>query len=49
VLISHGNNMQMLTGFNPGTQGEAVIFRPDGAGYTRLVSIMPGDWTRARR
>ena len=49
VLVSHGNNMQMLTGYNPGTQGEAVIFRPDGAGYTRLASVLPGDWTRARR
>ena len=50
VLVSHGNNIQMLTGYNPGTQGEAVVFRPDGAGsYTRLVSVMPSDWTRARR
>ena len=49
MLVSHGNNILMLTGYNPNTQGEAVIFRPDGAGrYTRLVSVMPDDWTRAR-
>lgn len=49
VLVSHGNNLFMLTGYSPNTQGEAVIFRPDGAGgYTRLVSVMPDDWTRAR-
>jgi broad specificity phosphatase PhoE len=49
VLVSHGNNISMLTGYNPSTQGEAVIFQPDGAGgYTRLVSVIPGDWTRAR-
>lgn len=50
VLISHGNNVLMLTGYHPNTQGEAVIFRPDGqGGYTRLGSVQPGDWTRARR
>lgn len=50
VLISHGNNVLMLTGYHPNTQGEAVIFRPDGqGGYTRLGSVQPGDWTKARR
>jgi broad specificity phosphatase PhoE len=50
VLISHGNNVLMLTGYHPNTQGEAVIFNPDGqGGFVRLASIQPGDWTRARR
>lgn len=50
VLISHGNNVLMLTGYHPNTQGEAVIFKPDGlGGYTRLGSVQPGDWTKARR
>ncbi len=40
----------MLTGNHPNTQGEAVIFRPDGkGGYTRLGSVQPEDWTKARR
>jgi phosphohistidine phosphatase SixA len=50
VLISHGNNVLMLTGYHPNTQGEAVIFKPDGqGGYTRVGSVQPGDWTKARR
>lgn len=50
VLISHGNNVLMLTGYHPNTQGEAVIFKPDGqGGYARLGSVLPGDWTKARR
>ncbi|UYN93424.1 MAG: histidine phosphatase family protein [Enhydrobacter sp.] len=50
VLVSHGNNMLMLTGYHPGTQGEAVIFRPDGkGGYARIASVLPPDWTAARR
>ena len=50
VLISHGNNLLMLTGYHPDIQGEAVIFRPDGTGgYARIASLMPRDWTRARR
>jgi phosphohistidine phosphatase SixA len=50
VLVSHGNNVLMLTSYHPNVQGEAVIFRPDGAGgYARLGSVMPGDWTRAAR
>lgn len=50
VLVSHGNNLLMLTGYHPDIQGEAVIFRPDGAGgYTRIASLMPQGWTRARR
>ena len=50
VLISHGSNLVLLTGYHPDTQGEAVIFRPDGAGgYVRIATLMPRDWTRARR
>ena len=48
-FMSGMSNILMLTGYRPDTQGEAVIFQPDAAGgYTRLVSVMPGDWTRAR-
>jgi phosphohistidine phosphatase SixA len=50
VLVSHGANILMLTRFHPNTQGEAVIFRPDGkGGYERLGSVLPEEWTRARR
>lgn len=50
VLISHGNNLLMLTGIHPNTQGEAVIFKPDGRGdFARVASIQPGDWSRAGR
>jgi phosphohistidine phosphatase SixA len=49
VLVSHGNNLLMLTGIHPHTQGEAVIFRPDGrGGYARVASLLPADWSRAR-
>jgi phosphohistidine phosphatase SixA len=48
VLVSHGNNILLLTGEDLRTQGEAVIFRPDGTGgYTRVFSVMPDEWTRA--
>ena len=50
VLVSHGNNLLLLTGYHPNVQGEAVIFKPDGAGgYARIASLMPADWTRAGR
>lgn len=48
VLISHGNNVLMLTGIHPNTQGEAVIFKPDGkGGFARIASVQPTDWTKA--
>jgi broad specificity phosphatase PhoE len=50
VLVSHGNNLRMLTGYYAATQGEAVIFKPDGrGGFTRIASVQPGDWDRAQR
>lgn len=46
-LVSHGINVQLATGFHPNTQGEVVVFRPEGAGkYTRLGSLLPEDWSR---
>jgi len=49
VLVSHGNNVLMLTGIHPNTQGEAVIFRPDGkGGFARIAAVLPDDWSRAR-
>jgi hypothetical protein len=45
VLVSHGANILALTGFHPGTQGEAVIFRPDGkGGFDRIASVLPDEW-----
>lgn len=45
VLISHGINILIATSYHPSTQGEAVIFRPDGkGGYARLGSVLPGEW-----
>ena len=45
VLVSHGTNVQMLTGYHPNVQGEAVIFRPDGrGGYERVASVLPHQW-----
>ncbi len=49
VLISHGINVQIATGYHPNTQGEAVVFRPDGkGGYARLGSVLPGEWVAGR-
>jgi len=48
VLVSHGNNVLMLTGVHPNTQGEAVIFQPDGkGGFARIAGVLPGDWSKA--
>jgi phosphohistidine phosphatase SixA len=45
VLVSHGANVLLLTGFHPGVQGEAVVFRPDGkGGFDRIASVLPDDW-----
>ena len=45
VLISHGFNLWDAEGFHLGTQGEAAIYRPDGAGgYVLLARLRPGEW-----
>lgn len=50
VLVSHGNNILMLTGRHPNTQGEAAIFRPGGPdGFSYITSVLPADWTRLQR
>jgi broad specificity phosphatase PhoE len=42
VLVSHGINVLLLTGYHPDAQGEAVIFRPDGRGaFTRVATVRP--------
>lgn len=46
VLISHGNNILMLTGLHPNTQGEAFIFRPGNT--KRVRNVLPEEWGRAR-
>lgn len=49
VLVSHGFNVMALTGFHPNTQGEALIFRPDGrGGFERRGSVLPTEWPKAR-
>lgn len=46
VLVSHGFNLWDAEGFHLGTQGEAAIYRPDGAGgYVLLARLRPDDWT----
>lgn len=45
VLVSHGFNLWDAEGFHLGTQGEAAIYRPDGAGsYVLLARLRPDDW-----
>lgn len=45
VLISHGFNLWDAEGFHLGTQGEAAIYRPDGAGgYVLLARLRPEEW-----
>lgn len=46
VLVSHGFNLWDAEGFHLGTQGEAAIYRPDGAGgYKFLARLRPGEWS----
>jgi phosphohistidine phosphatase SixA len=47
VLVSHGNNVLMLTGVHPDRQGQARIFRPGDLKPVR--SVTPEQWTLARR
>src|SRR4051794_18743197 len=50
VLISHGYNLYDAEGFLLGTQGEAVIYLPDGhGGYRLLARLAPEDWARLPR
>jgi phosphohistidine phosphatase SixA len=50
VLVSHGANILMLTGFHPNAQGEAIVFRPDGkGGFERVLSVRAEEWSRVRR
>lgn len=45
VLVSHGFNLWDAEGFHLGTQGEAAIYRPDGAGgYVLVARLRPDDW-----
>ena len=45
VLVSHGFNLIDLEGLYLSTQGEAAIYRPDGAGgYSLLARVLPSQW-----
>lgn len=45
VLVSHGYNLWDADGFHLGTQGEAVIYRPDGkGGYALVARLTPSEW-----
>jgi broad specificity phosphatase PhoE len=47
VLVSHGFNLIDLEGLYLGTQGEAAVFRPDGAGgYALLARVLPVRWSQ---
>ena len=47
LLVSHGINVLLATGYHPDVQGEMVLFRPDGKGqYTRIGTLLPADWLR---
>jgi phosphohistidine phosphatase SixA len=47
VLVSHGNNVLMLTGVHPNRQGEAFVFTPGD--LTRIRKVLPEEWTKATR
>jgi phosphohistidine phosphatase SixA len=45
ILVSHGYNLWDAEGFHLGTQGEAAIYRPDGAGaYALVARVLPRQW-----
>ncbi len=45
VLVSHGFNLIDLEGLYLSTQGEAAVYRPDGAGgYSLLARVLPSQW-----
>lgn len=46
ILISHGFNMLDAESYHLSAQGEAAVYRPDGAGGYRLVArLRPDDWS----
>ena len=46
MLVSHGFNLIDLEGLYLSTQGEAAIYRPDGAGgYALLARVLPSQWS----
>jgi phosphohistidine phosphatase SixA len=46
IIVAHGNVAQAATPVYPG-EGEAVIFKPDGAGgFHYIARIAPDDWAR---
>jgi phosphohistidine phosphatase SixA len=46
VLVSHGFNLWDAEGFHLGTQGEAAIYKPDGAGnYLLVARVLPREWS----
>jgi phosphohistidine phosphatase SixA len=46
IIVAHGNVAQAATPVYPG-EGEAVIFKPDGAGgFHYIARIAPDDWPR---
>jgi len=50
VLVSHGFNLQDLTGVYLATQGEAAIYEPDGVGGYKLIRrILPDEWATLGR
>ncbi len=47
VLVSHGFNLIDLEGLYLSTQGEAAVYRPDGAGgYALLARVLPAQWSQ---
>lgn len=50
VLVSHGFNLWDAEGFHLGTQGEAAVYRPDGAGgYVLVARLRPQEWAELAR
>lgn len=45
VLVSHGFNLIDLEGLYLSVQGEAAVYRPDGAGgYSLIARVLPQRW-----
>lgn len=47
VLITHSTNIQATLGFVP-AEGEAVVFRPAGNGYSQLGRIRAQQWNEVK-
>ncbi len=44
VIVTHGFNVQAITGFLP-AEGEAVIFKPTGGGkFTMIGRVLSNEW-----